>query len=141
MTALTFQMLIQCHYSGSDNNVDQLHVEQLVNGDWQVLELNNYTPGFDIFMYAILTCQHMYFRMNAAERNLILESSEGLITVNADEHRSIKTLHVDFKGKLKSGTVTDDAIRYINQRMRQCPVSTNLKKIMDNTTTVSFESA
>ena len=52
-----------------------------------------------------------------------------------------KTLHVDFKGKLKSGTVTDDAIRYINQRMRQCPVSTNLKKIMDNTTTVSFESA
>jgi len=141
MTDLTFQMLLQCQYSGTDNHIEQLHVEHLVDSDWQVLDLNTYTPGFDIFMYAILTCQHMYFRMNAAERGLIMGSSEGLITINADEHRSIKTLHVDFKGQLTSGTVTADAISFISQRMKQCPVSINLKKIMDSKISITFESA
>ena len=65
MNKLTFQMLLQCHYTGDENNIDQLHVEHLVENDWQELDLNTYTPGFDVFMYAVLTCQHMYFRLNA----------------------------------------------------------------------------
>jgi uncharacterized OsmC-like protein len=141
MSEFTFQMLLQSHYSGSGNNIDHLHVEQLVDGDWQVFELNTRSPGFDIFMYAILTCQHTYFRMNAAERGLILDSSEGLITVNANDHRSIEALHVDFTGRLKNGTVTDDAVAFIKQRMALCPVSINLKKIPDVRTTLSFEPA
>lgn len=138
MSEFTFQMLLQCQYSGSDNKIDQLHVEQLVDGDWQLLELNTHSPGFDVFMYAILTCQHMYFRMNATERRLVLDSSEGLITINADQHRSIESLHVDFTGRLKSGTATEDTILFIEQRMDLCPVSINLKNIRDRKTTVSF---
>jgi uncharacterized OsmC-like protein len=141
MSEFTFQMLLQCHYSGSKNNVDLLHVEHLVDADWQLLDLNTRTPGFDIFMYAILTCQHTYFRVNAAERGLILDSSEGLITVNANDHRSIEALHIDFTGRLNSGTVTDDSVEYIKQRMALCPVSINLKKIADSKTTLSFEPA
>ena len=138
MSEFTFQMLLQCQYSGSDNKIDQLHVEQLVDGDWQLLELNTHSPGFDVFMYAILTCQHMYFRMNATERRLVLDSSEGLITINADQHRSIESLHVEFTGRLKSGTATEDTILFIEQRMDLCPVSINLKNIQDRKTTVSF---
>lgn len=141
MSDLTFQMLLECHYSGDKNDVDQLHVEHLVDGDWQILDLNTRTPGFDIFMYAILTCQHTYFRTNAAERKLIMASSEGLITLNADKHRSMQSLHIDFNGKLRSGTVTDEAVSYISQRMALCPVSLNLKPIADSKTTVSFETA
>jgi hypothetical protein len=138
MSEFTFQMLLQCQYTGSDNTVEQLHVEQLVDGDWQLLELNIYSPGFDVFMYAILTCQHMYFQKNATERKLVLDSSEGLITINADQHRSIESLHVDFTGRLKSGTASDDTILFLEQRMGICPVSINLKNIPDRMITVSF---
>jgi len=138
MSELTFQMLLQCDYSGSENNIDKLHVEQLVDGDWQLLDLNIYSPGFDVFMYAILTCQHMYFRINATERQLVLSSSEGLVTINADEHRSIESLHVEFTGRLKSGNASDETIMFLEQRMGLCPVSINLKNIPDRKITVSF---
>ena len=141
MNKLTFQMLLQCDYTGDENNIDQLHVEHLVENDWQELDLNTYTPGFDVFMYAVLTCQHMYFRLNAAKYGLVLKSSEGLITVISDKHRSIETLNVEFKGKLKKGTVTNDAVDSIVARMGLCPVSINLKDIPHNKITASFEPA
>ena len=141
MSDLTFQMLLQCQYDGDKNNVTQLHVEHLVKGDWQELDLNIDTPGFDIFMYAILTCQHMYFRNNAAEYGLTLGSGEGLITVITNVHRSIETLNVEFKGKLKKGKATKDIVDSISARMGLCPVSINLKDILDRKTTVIFESS
>ena len=139
MTDLTFQMLLQCQYSGENNDADQLHVEHLVDDNWQELDINNLSPGFDIFIYAILTCQHMYFRLNAAKYGLIMDSSEGLITVIANEHRSIQTLNVEFKGKLKKGTVSKDAVDSIVARMGLCPVSINLKDIPDRKITATFE--
>ncbi len=132
-------MLLQCHYTGDENIIDQLHVEHLVEDNWHELDLNISTPGFDIFMYAILTCQHTYFRLNAAKYGLVLDSSEGLITVMADKHRSIETLNVEFKGKLKNGTVTNEAVDSIVARMGLCPVSINLKDIPHNKITASFE--
>ena len=141
MSDFTFQMLLHCHYTGDKNDIEQLHVEHLVDDEWQELDLNTYSPGFDIFMYAILNCQHMYFRNNAAEYGLVLDSSEGLITVIADEHRSIDTLNVEFKGKLKKGTTTKDAVDSIAARMGLCPVSINLKDIPNNKITLSFEPA
>ena len=133
-------MLLHSHYSDDDNNISQLHVEHLVEDEWQELDLNISCPGFDIFMYAILTCQHMYFRNNSAEYGLVMDSSEGLITVIADEHRDIHTLNIEFKGKLKKGTVTDEAVNSITARMGLCPVSINLKNITHNHITVSYES-
>ena len=141
MSDLTFQMLLQCHYTGDNNTVDQLHVEHLVDDSWQELEINNKSPGFDIFMYAILTCQHTYFRINAAKYGLTMSSSEGLITVIADKHRSIGTLNVEFKGKLTEGVAAADAVDSIIARMGLCPVSINLKDIPNNHITASFEPA
>ncbi len=139
MSDFTFQMLLHSHYSGDDNEISQLHVEHLEEDEWQELDLNISSLGFDIFMYAILNCQHMFFRNNSAEYGLVLESSEGLITVIADEHRSIQTLNVEFKGKLKSGTVTDAAVDSIVARMGLCPVSINLKDILHSKISVSYE--
>ncbi len=141
MSEFTFQMLLQCHYTGEENNIDQLHIEHLVDDNWHELELNTSTPGFDIFMYAILTCQHMYFRNNATEYGLTLDSSEGVITIITDEHRSIETLNVDFKGKLKSGKATDDIVKSIAARMALCPVSINLRDIKNSKITAHFEPA
>ena len=117
MSGFTFQMLVKSLYKGELNEIDELHVEHLVDDNWQELDLNIKSPGFDIFMYAILTCQQMFFKNNAAEYGLILESSEGLITVIADKHRSIDSLHVDFNGKLKKGTPNDEMLKSITARM------------------------
>lgn len=141
MNDLTFQMLLHSDYIDDDNNIDQLHVEHLVDDNWQELDLNIYSPGFDIFMYAILTCQHTYFKNNAAKYGLVLDSSEGLITVIADKHRSIDTLNVEFKGKLKKGDATEDIVDSITARMGLCPVSINLRDIPNNHITASFEPA
>lgn len=141
MDNLTFQMLLHCHYTGDKNEISQLHIEHLVEDNWHKLELDINTPGFDIFMYAILTCQHLYFRNNAAEYGLVLESSEGLMTIIADKHRSINSLHVDFKGKLVKGTATKEAVDSIAARMGLCPVSINLKDFKDIQITASFEPA
>ena len=141
MNKFTFQMLLHCHYTGDENNIDQLHIEHLVENNWQELDLNTSTPGFDIFMYAILTCQHTYFRVNAAKYGLILDSSEGLITIMADKHRSIETLNVEFKGKLKNGSVTKEAVDSIVARMGLCPVSINLKDIPHSKITASFDAS
>ena len=139
LSDLTFQMLLQSHYSGDSNEVEESHAEILTEDSWQKLEIGNDSPGFDIFMYAILACQHMYFRMNAAEYGLILASSEGLITVIADEHRDIQTLNVEFKGKLISGTPNQDMVDSITARMKLCPVSINLKDIPHNNIIATFE--
>lgn len=139
MSDLTFQMLVQSHYSGDSNEIEESHAEILVDDSWQKLEIGNSSPGFDIFMYAVLTCQHMYFRTNAAEYGLILASSEGLITVIADEHRDIQTLNVEFKGQLISGIPNQDMVDSITARMRLCPVSINLKAIPHNKIIAQFE--
>lgn len=139
MSELTFQMLLHCHYAGDDNTIDMLQVEHLVDDNWEKLDLNIHTPGFDVFMYGILTCQHMYFRNNATEYGLVLKSSEGLVTVITDKHRSIDTLNVEFNGKLKSGKPTKEIVNTIAARMNLCPVSINLKDIPNNHIAVGFE--
>jgi hypothetical protein len=140
MNGLTFQMILHCSYEKDENDITQQNVEQLVDDSWEELNLSTASPGFDIFMYAILTCQHMYFRINAAKYGLVLNESEGLITVVANEHRSIQSLHVDFKGKLKKGIATVDMVDSIVARMNLCPVSINLKDISSRKLTVVFES-
>ena len=141
MNNLTFQMILRCNYTGDENDVSQLTVEHLVDGDWHELTLSTDSPGFDIFLYAILTCQHMYFKNNAAEYGLVMNSSEGFITVIANEHRSIQSLHVDFKGMLKKGIANTEIINSIAARMDLCPVSINLKDFLDRKITVVFESS
>jgi hypothetical protein len=141
MSDFTFQMLLHSSYIDDENTIDKLHVENLVDDTWQELDLNISSLGFDIFMYAILNCQHMYFRNNAAKYGLVLDSSEGLITVIADKHRSIETLNVEFKGKLKKGEATKEIVDSISARMALCPVSINLKDIANSHITASFESA
>jgi hypothetical protein len=141
MSKFTFQLLLHSSYLNDKNDIDELHVEHLVNDNWEKLDLNIYSLGFDIFMYAILNCQHMYFRNNAAEYGLVLESSEGLITVIADKHRSIETLNIEFKGKLKKGEPTKEIVDSITARMELCPVSINLRDITNNHISASFEPA
>jgi hypothetical protein len=138
MTDKQFRIRQSARYSGTENSVDDLQVESMVKEQWQPLEVNNNTPGFLLFSYTILTCQHMYMRLNAAERALLLTRSEGELVVVADEDWILKSIKVHFSAKLRSGTPTADDIEYITGRMKVCPVSKNIQSGPEKLATLSF---
>ena len=131
-----FSMRMQCTYEGETNSIARLDVEHRVEDEWRPLALGLTAPGFDIFVYAVFTCQHMYFRTNCAERGLVLNSADGGIVIGADADWNMETLQVQFAGRLGSGQASQDDIDYIVARMKQCPVSRNLREIPDTRSTV-----
>ena len=138
MSDRSFQMRLGCRYEDPDNTVGELGVENLEEGEWRDLDLNTRSPGFLVFVYAVFTCQHLYFRTNCAERRLMLESAEGAIEVVTTEDWALTRLHVRFNGKLKSGNPSLGDVDYIVGRMKQCPVSKNTREPPDTQTTVNF---
>jgi len=124
-----FSMRLKSTYEEDTNIIAGLAVEHRVEGQWQPLDLGLASPGFDIFVYAVFTCQHMYFRVNCAERGLVLNSADGSITIGADKDWNMETLQVNFSGQLGSGQASPDDIDYIVSRMQQCPVSRNIREV------------
>ena len=138
MAKRKFTMQLHCSYEDPDNSVAQLSVEVLTQDGWQALDLSVASPGFQIFVYSVFICQHMYFRTNCAERRLMLEHSDGNLLLVTDKEWNIEELEIEFIGFLKSGTPSQRDIDYIVERMKQCPVSKNLRKIPRINTTVRF---
>ena len=138
MSERNFNMRMKTIYEGDSNTIARIEVDNKVDNQWQPLDLGLTTPGFDIFVYAVFTCQHMYFRVNCAERSLELESSEGSIVIGAGHDWNMDTLQVDFSGKLRSGQASTADIDYIVSRMQQCPVSTNLREVRNARSTVTL---
>lgn len=125
MSKNQFNMRLSCSYEG-ENAVKELDVELLEAGEWKRLDLNAGSPGFVIFVYAIFTCQHMFMRVNAMERGVVLDSSQGVIEVITSESWEMEKLDVRFEAKMVSGDPSQDDVDYVIERMQQCPVSKNL---------------
>jgi hypothetical protein len=138
MSERDFSMRLNSTYEGNTNAIARLEVEHKVGDNWQPLDLGLASPGFDIFVYAVLTCQHMYFRVNCAERGLVLNNAAGSIAVGADRDWKLESLQVHFSGQLDAGQASPGDIDYIVSRMKQCPVSRNIQEIPDAKTTVTL---
>ena len=123
-----FHLRMQATYENNENKVDNLNLNIFNEGEWETLELSIRSPGFLLYTNALFSCQHLYMRSNCAERDLVLESSEGELKVVTSEIWEILDIQVSFNGKLKSGIPNQDAMDYIIGRMHHCPVSTNLPK-------------
>jgi uncharacterized OsmC-like protein len=136
MNERSFRLRLSCRYEDPDNSVADLNVELLADGEWETLDLGVNTPGFLLFVYTILTCQHRYLRTNCAEKGFRLESASGSIDLLASEDWSVRKLHIRFDARLISGTPSREDVEYIVARMEQCPVSKNLKEIPDSRTEV-----
>ena len=139
MTQRVFQMRLECRYQRPDNSVAELRVQLFEKGAWADFELDFQQPGFLIFVYAVLNCQHLYMRTNAAERGLLLDSARGCIEVAADSDWVMQKLHVHFQARLQSGAPAAGDIDHIVDRMQHCPVSINLREVADSLTTVEFD--
>ena len=138
MSERSFRMRLVCRYAEPENTVDDLTVQNFEEGEWRNLALSERTPGFLVFAYAVFTCQHLYFRTNCAERGLPLASAEGLIHVLTTEDWDLTSVHVHFEGTLRSGAASSRDTEYIVSRMKQCPVSRNLREPPDTRTTVKL---
>ena len=122
-----FKMRLQCHYAQPDNSIGYLEVELYQDDAWQPLALSVKTPGFDVFCYSVFTCQHTYFRLNAAEAGIQLETSKGEMLIETDDDWHIQTISVSIDASYLVGEITQQTIDYIIERMHLCPVSINLK--------------
>ncbi|KAI9008514.1 hypothetical protein DFJ74DRAFT_359242 [Hyaloraphidium curvatum] len=123
---------------GENNKVLSRTVDQLADdGAWKPFDLSIDSPGFIIFAYAIFTCKHLYFFMNAAERGLLFAAAEGTMTVSAIDW-GLHDLEVEFSAKLTSGSPTAEDVPYIVERMQGCPVSKNLHVAGKDESRVNF---
>jgi hypothetical protein len=138
MTDRFFSLRLNCTYQGAENNIDDLSIEVLNDGEWETLELSIRSPGFLLFINGLFSCQHLYMRTNSAERDLLLENSSAEFEVVADETWHIKNVDVAFSVKLKSGTPGEDDIAYIKDRMGHCPVSSNLPESIQLKKSIHF---
>ena len=138
MTDRFFSLRLNCTYEGADNNVDDLTIEVLNDGTWESLDLSTRSPGFQLFINGLFSCQHLYMRINSAERNIVLGVASGEFDVVTDETWHIKDVKVTFNANLKSGSPTQDDIEYIKERMKHCPVSSNLPESIQIEKTVVF---
>lgn len=134
MSQHKFHLRLSCRYKDPDNTIDTLGVDVLTGDGWQPLDLNPRSPGFLLFVYTVFHCQHTYMRVNCAEHKLMLESCEGTINAVASDEWMLEQLHIDFDGKLKSGSPAAGDIDCIVERMRHCPVSMNLRPVADSRT-------
>ena len=134
-----FQFRLSCQYEPEKNDVSKLLFEHLVDQEWVVYDLVNYAAGFLILLYAIFNCQHMYFRINAAERGLQLKSAKGTLEVEANNEWELQKLYIHFDGQLVSGVPKKDDEAYILERMTHCPASVNIKAVPDMQASIGFE--
>ena len=124
----SFQFRLHCEYESAKNDVASLVFEHHVKGEWKVYDPRDYTAGFLVLLYAIFNCQHLYFRINAAERGIQLASADGLLTAVTDDQWRLQKLQIHFDAKPDSGSPAEGDEAYIIDRMEHCPVSVNIKR-------------
>ena len=121
-----FHLRLSCTYQTDKNEIDQLQVEVLKDDAWEALELNIRSPGFLLFINGLFTCQHLYMRKNCAERGLILRAGKGELQIDTDEVWEVTRADASFDVELQSGVPSEDDLAYILERMKHCPVSSNI---------------
>lgn len=138
MAMRKFQFRLSARYESQENTVTHLLFEHKVDREWREYDPTNHAAGFLMLLYAILNCQHMYFRLNAAERGLQLRSAKATLEVEANHDWEMQKLHIHMAGQLAAGSPGQDDKAYIIERMTHCPVSVNLKSVPDMQTSVDF---
>ena len=134
-----FQFRLSSHYEAENNDVSKLLFEYLVDHEWKEYDPTNYAAGFLVLLYAIFNCQHMYFRVNAAERGLQLKSAKGTLDAETNSDWELQKLHIHFDGQLVSGVTSKEDEAYITERMTHCPVSVNIKAVPDMKASIRLE--
>ncbi|MBC1261995.1 hypothetical protein FQK07_12115 [Synechococcus sp. BSF8S] len=134
MSQRTFQFRLRSSHSGPTRATQSLEVEFLAeSGEWEPQHPSLTTPGFRLYLLSLLLCQHFYLVANAQERAIPLQRVEGSFTVLTSADWILEQLNGDFRLRLdpavsadERSRADDEAIAFIGERMKLCPVSRNL---------------
>ncbi len=138
MAKHSFQLRASIGYTGEKNKIDDIRVDVFTDDGWVPLDLHLKTPGFLIFVYSFLMCQHTYFHANCNESGLLLDHTDLNLLLLAGENWRIEQIEVGIIAELSAGDVDPEIVDYIKGRMRQCPVSINLQEPGDYRIEVEF---
>lgn len=138
MSERIFKMQMSCSYQEPDNMVASLQVRAFQEDEWKAFDLNTGSPGFLVFVYAVLSCQQMHMRLGCVERGLHLDSASGDIEIVTTEDWMITRLRVAFTAHLQQGEASAGDVDTIVQRMKNCPVSRNLTFAPRSETSLEF---
>jgi hypothetical protein len=141
MSHRTFQFRLRSSHGAPERHTHSLVVELLTDsGAWQPQVPSLTTPGFRLYLLSLLLCQHHYLVANAQERAIPLQQVEGAFTVTTSADWILEQLSGDFHIQLDPTAPAEeraradaDAISYISERMKLCPVSRNLPATVQKT--------
>jgi hypothetical protein len=90
-------------------------------------------PGFRIYLISLLLCQHFYLVANAREKAIPLQQVEADFFVTTSSDWIVAGVEGDFRIRLDAAASEQerrladaDAIAYMQERMKLCPISRNL---------------
>jgi hypothetical protein len=134
MSPRTFQFRLRSSHAAPDRATEGLVVEFLTDsGQWEPQQLSLTMPGFRIYLIALLLCQHVYLVANAREKAIPLQQVEADFVVTTSSDWIIDSVDGDFRIRLDANASAQernladaDAIAYMQERMKLCPISRNL---------------
>jgi hypothetical protein len=128
MSARTFRFRLRSSHRPPERNTTDLVVEFLSDsGLWEPQQLSLTMPGFRIYLISLLLCQHFYLVANAREKAIPLQEVQADFNVTTSSDWIIASVEGNFGIRLDPGsTPSEDAIAYMQERMKLCPISRNL---------------
>ncbi|MDM7938352.1 MAG: hypothetical protein QUV06_12965 [Cyanobium sp. CZS 48M] len=134
MAERTFQFRLHSSHLAPDRATEGLVVEFLTDsGAWEPQQLSLTMPGFRLYLISLLLCQHFYLVANAREKAIPLQQVEADFLITTSSDWIVAGVEGDFRIRLDAsaseqerGLADADAIAYMQERMKLCPISRNL---------------
>ncbi len=134
MSERTFQFRLHSSHPAPDRSTENLVVEFLSeSGAWEPQQLSFSMPGFRIYLISLLLCQHFYLVTNAKEMAIPLLQVQADFLVTTNSEWIVASVEGDFRIRLDAAAslqerslADSDAIAYMQDRMKLCPISRNL---------------
>ena len=131
MNLRTFQFRLHSQPTGSEPAATTLQLERLSEtGEWEPLVPALSTPGFRLYLSAMLICLHYHLVAEAREQGLPLCGVEGRFSATTADDWSLTQVSGAFQLQLAqgrdAGTAGTEIVARIRELMLNCPVLRNL---------------
>ena len=139
MNERTFHFRLRSSHRPPERSTTDLVVEFLSDsGLWEPQQLSLSMPGFRIYLISLLLCQHFYLVANAREKGIALQQVQADFKVTTSTDWIIDHVDGDFRIRLDlDASANEEAITYMQERMKLCPISKNLPDSVGKTINVT----
>ena len=139
MSERTFRFRLRSSHRPPERSTTDLVVEFLSDsGLWEPQQLSLSMPGFRIYLISLLLCQHVYLVANAREKGIALQQVQADFKVTTSTDWIIDHVDGDFRIRLdQDASANEEAIAYMQERMKLCPISKNLPDSVGKTINVT----